>query len=118
MGIRGVALSYAICVALLLLPYLYIPFRLIDLRLIDLWRALKGIAVSTAMMAIVVAAVRSATISYTQMSHVVDLLVFTAVGAVVYCLAVFLQRVPALMDLAQIVASSWPRLSRRSGQIA
>jgi PST family polysaccharide transporter len=117
-GIRGVALSYAICAALLLLPCLYIPFRLIELRLIDLWRALKGIAASTALMAVVVIASRRAVTGYVHMLPVVDLFLFTAVGAAVYGVTTFLQRLPVLLDLSQVVASSWPRLSRRAGQIA
>ncbi len=119
-GIRGVALSYAICVALLLLPSLWIiPFRLIDLRIIDLLLALKGIAASTVLMAVVVVAARMAVTNYTQIPPVIDLLLFTAVGAVVYGATVFLSRLPsAVMDLSQMVASSWARLSRRSGQIA
>ncbi|HYT22741.1 MAG TPA: MOP flippase family protein [Candidatus Polarisedimenticolia bacterium] len=117
-GIRGVALSYAICVALLLLPYLYIAFRLIDLRLIDLLHALKGVAVSTILMAVVVIASRRAVAGYVHMPPVVDLFLFTALGAAVYGVSVFLQRLPVLLDLSQMLASSWPRLSRRAGQIA
>ncbi len=117
-GIRGVAFSYSICIALLVLPSLYIPFRLIDLRLIDLWHALKGIAGSTVLMAVVVMASRKVITSYAHMPPVVDLFLFTAVGAVVYVLTTFLQRLPVLLDLSQMMASSWPRLSRRAGQIA
>jgi O-antigen/teichoic acid export membrane protein len=117
-GIRGVASAYAICNALLLVPTLYIPFRLIDLRLIDLWHALKGIAGSTVLMAVVVIACRRAVTDYVHMLPVVDLFLFTAIGAVVYGVTTFLQRLPALLDLSQMVASSWVRLSRRAGQIA
>ena len=117
-GIRGVALSYAICVGLLLLPSLYIPFRLIDLRLIDLWHALKGIAASTVLMAVVVIACRRTITGHVHLLPVVDLFLFTAIGAVVYGLTTFLQRLPVLLDLSQILASSWPRLFRRAGQIA
>jgi O-antigen/teichoic acid export membrane protein len=117
-GIRGVALSYAICVALLLLPSLYIAFRLIDLRLIDLAHALKGITASTALMAVVVIASRRAITGHVHLPPVVDLFLFTAVGAVVYGVAVFLQRLPVLLDLSQIMASSLPRLFRRAGQVA
>jgi PST family polysaccharide transporter len=91
-GIRGVAFSYAVCVALLLLPSLYIPFRLIDLRLIDMWHALKGIVASTALMAVVVIASRRTVTGYVHM--------------------------PVLIDLSQMIANSWPRLSRRVGQNA
>jgi PST family polysaccharide transporter len=117
-GILGIASSYAIFTALLALPLLYIPFRLIDLRLVDMWHALKGIAASTLLMAVVVATLRSAVTSYRQMPPVVDLLLFTAVGATVYGATVFLRRLPALIDLSQMVASLWPRLSRRVGQSA
>ena len=102
----------------MLLPSLYIPFRLIDLRLLDLWHALKGIAVSTVLMAVVVIASRKAVTGYFHMPPVVDLFLFTAVGAVVYGVAVFLQRLPVVLDLSQMVASSWTRLSRRASQIA
>jgi O-antigen/teichoic acid export membrane protein len=117
-GIRGVALSYAICVGLLLLPYLYIPFRLIDMSLMDLGRALKGITASTVFMAVVVIASRRAVTGYVHLAPVADLFLFTAIGAVVYGVTSFLQRLPVLLDLSQIVASSWPRLFRRAGQIA
>jgi hypothetical protein len=117
-GIRGVAFSYAVCVALLLLPSLYIPFRLIDLRLIDMWHALKGIVASTALMAVVVIASRRTVTGYVHMPPVVELFLFTAVGAVVYGVTVFLRRLPVLIDLSQMIANSWPRLSRRVGQNA
>ena len=104
-GIRGVALSYAICVGLLLLPSLYIPFRLIDLTLIDLGYALKGIVASTALMGVVVLASRRVVTGYVHMAPVVDLFLFTAVGAVVYAVTTLLQRVPVLLDLSQMVAS-------------
>jgi PST family polysaccharide transporter len=117
-GIRGVASSYSICIALLLLPSLYIPFRLIELRLIDLWHALKGIAASTVLMAVVVIASRRAVAGYIHVPPVVDLFLFTSVGAVVYGVTTFLQRLPVLSDLAQMVASSWPHLFRRASQIA
>jgi PST family polysaccharide transporter len=117
-GIRGVALSYAICVGLLLLPSLYIPFRLIDLRLPDLWHAIKGIATSTVLMAVVVVASRRAANGYVQMPAVVELFLFTAIGAIVYGVTTFLQRLPVLLDLSQMVASSLPRLFRRVDQVA
>jgi O-antigen/teichoic acid export membrane protein len=117
-GILGVAFSYSICIALLLLPCLYIPFRLIDLRLIDLLHALKGIGVSTVLMAIVVIASRRAVASYVHVPPVIDLFLFTAVGAVVYGSTTFLLRLPVLLDLSQMVTSSWLRLSRRAGQVA
>jgi hypothetical protein len=117
-GIRGVAFSYSICVGLLLFPSLYIPFRLIDLRLIDLWHALKGIGASTALMAIVVLATRRVITGYVQMPPVIDLFLFTAIGAAVYGMATVLQRLPVLLDLSQMVASMWPRLFRRAGQVA
>jgi O-antigen/teichoic acid export membrane protein len=117
-GTRGIASSYAICNALVVLPLLHIPFRLIDLRLIDLWHALKGIAASTVLMAAVVIACRKAVAGYVHMPPVVDLFLFTATGAVVYGVTTFLQRLPFVLDLSQMVASLWPRLSRRAGQIA
>ncbi len=98
-GIRGVAFSYSICIALMFLPSLYIPFRLIDLRLINLWYALKGIAASTVLMAVTVIASRRAVAGYAHISPVVDLFLFTAIGAVVYGVTTFLQRLPVLLDL-------------------
>lgn len=117
-GIRGVALSYAVCVGLLLLPSLYISYRLIDLRLTDMWRALRGIVGSTALMGAVVLVSRKVVIGYVHLPPVFDLLVFTAIGVAVYALTTFLQRLPALLDLSQVVASSWPRVFRRAGEIA
>lgn len=117
-GIRGVAFSYSACVGLLLFPSLYIPFRLIDLHLIDLWHALEGIAASTALMIAVVLASRKVITSHVHMLPVVDLLLFTAIGAVVYGVATFLQRLPVVLDLSQMAASMWPRLFRRAGQVA
>ena len=117
-GIRGVAFSYSACVGLLLLPSLYIPFRLIDLRLIDLWHGLKGIAASTTLMTVVVLASRRVVTSYAHMLPVVDLFLFTAIGAVVYGVTTFLLRLPVLLDLSEMVASRWPRLFRRAGEIA
>ena len=117
-GIQGVALSYSTCVGLLLLPSLYISFRLIDLRLIDLWHALKGIIASTVLMGIVVAASRNAVTARVHMPPVVDLLLFTTVGALVYALTTFLQRLPVLFELFQMLVSSWLRLSRRASETA
>jgi PST family polysaccharide transporter len=117
-GIRGVALSYASFTAVLLLPSLYISFRLIDLRLIDLGHAIKGIATSTVVMAFVVIASRRTITSYVHVPPVVDVFLFTAIGAVVYGVTAFLQRLPILLDLLQMAASSWPRLFRGAGQIA
>ena len=117
-GIRGVAFSYSICVGLLLFPSLYIPFRLIDLRLIDIWHALKGIGGSTALMAIVVLATRRVITGYVHMPPVIDLFLFTAIGAAVYGVATLLQRLPVLLDLSEMVASMWPRLFRRASQVA
>jgi O-antigen/teichoic acid export membrane protein len=117
-GIRGIALSYAIFTAVLLLPSLHITFQLIDLRLVDLGHALKGVAASTVLMAVVVIASRRAVTGYVQLPPAVELLLFTVLGAVVYGVTVFLQRLPVLLDLSQIGASSWQRLFRRTGQVA
>jgi O-antigen/teichoic acid export membrane protein len=117
-GIRGVAISYAVCVGLLVVPCLYIPFRLIDLRLIELWKALKGIAASTALMIVVVLVARTTLASYLDMPPLVDLLLFTTIGAIVYIAATFLQRLPVLFEMARMVASRLPRRFRRAGQVA
>ena len=113
-GIKGVALSYAICVALLLLPSLYILFRLIGLRLVDLCMALRGIATSTLLMGVVVTVFRRAVTNYIRLTPALDLFLFSSLGAVVYVVFVLLQRLPVLIDLSQMMPSSWPRLSQRA----
>jgi O-antigen/teichoic acid export membrane protein len=117
-GIRGVALSYSICVALLIFPLLYIPFRLIDLRPIDLWGALKGIVASTAVMTVVVVVARQIVTGYFDLPPVVDLILFTAIGAGVYLATTFFQRLPVLLELFRMVAPMWSRLFRRADQVA
>jgi hypothetical protein len=88
------------------------------LHLIDLWHALKGIAASTVLMTVVVLVARRVVTGYLDMPPVVDLILFTAIGAVVYLVTTFLQRLPVILELSQMVASMWSRLFRRAGQAA
>lgn len=93
-GIQGVALSYAICNALIILPQLHLAFRLIELRLMDLWQTLKPVVGATILMALVISALRMWVGRRAPIQIGVDLLLSTTVGTLAYAAAIYFQNVP------------------------
>ena len=107
-GIAGVASSYAICTAILLVPTLLIPFNLIGLSIVELLVVLRPIASSTLLMAVVIVVTRKLILSYWRLPAVADVLLFTTIGAITYGATVFLRRVPGFIDIIQMIGSMRP----------
>ena len=95
-GIVGVASSYAITTALLIVPVFVVPFRLAGITLGALWAAVWPALKCSAAMLAVVAVARQFTAG---MGPLPQLLLCTLVGAAVYAAAVLWTSPPALHDL-------------------
>jgi lipopolysaccharide exporter len=115
-GIMGVATSYAIMFALLLVPGLVIPFRLIELSLWDfckhLWPVLKASLLMTAVVAAWMAALRWLGVT----SPHVTLFSSVAVGAVTYILLLLWWAPPALVELRNISETSGNSILARAAR--
>jgi PST family polysaccharide transporter len=102
-GIRGIAMSYAIMVLLLLYPTFAIPFRLIDLRVRDLARALWPGVLCTLLMVIVVVALRME-LKHMRIYRPITILVLcSSVGAAIYFGLAYALRVPIFLQLRELV---------------
>ncbi len=101
-GALGVATSYAITFAIIAIPMLKIPFSLIDLRLRDLLSSLQSILLCTAVMALVVFALRRGMLHWTANPAYVTIACATA-GAVVYLGLALLLRVSVIDDLLTMI---------------
>jgi O-antigen/teichoic acid export membrane protein len=103
-GIRGVALSYAICNCLVLLPLLCASFRLIELRLTELWKALRPITAATSLMALAVYGMRAIIHHSSQVPTTIDLLISVTTGTVVYMAAIYAMQLPVVQEIIDVAA--------------
>ena len=101
-GINGIAVSYAICIAILTYPTFAIPFRFIDLKVRELWRSIRALTYITATMCVIVLVVRFSTASVTDNEAEV-LAASVAAGVVAYVALLAMFRPPALKDLARLI---------------
>ena len=101
------AAIYAVLSALLLIPNLTIPFRLISLPLTALWKSIQLIAVSTAAMAAVVAALRWVLVFQLKTPPLVTFGTCAVLGAAFYFVFMYYRRSAVLHD---VVALAGPRL--------
>jgi lipopolysaccharide exporter len=109
-GIKGVATSYAIMMACLLLPALWAAFRIIDLPLLDLWHSLWPSLKCALLMASAVLAVRQGLIYAAPNLLILRLVACSSFGAFVYLYLMWWMRPPVVQDILQLTTgaiSNW-----------
>ena len=111
-GILGVAAIYAVLSALLLIPTLAIPFRLIGLPLTALWKSIQLIAVSTAAMAAVVAALRWVLVFQLKAPPLATFGICAVMGAAFYFLFMYYRRSAVFRDVLTLAGPRWSVLRR------
>jgi O-antigen/teichoic acid export membrane protein len=116
-GIQGVATSYAIVIACVLLPALWAAFRIIDLPLLDLWRSLWPGLKCALLMASAVLALRQAFIYAAPNLLIIRLVACSSVGAFVYLYLMWRLRPPVVQDMIQLTTgaiSAWRAPNKES----
>ena len=111
-GIVGVAAIYAVLSFLLMIPSLAIPFRLIGLRLTALWQSVQLIAVSTAVMAAVVAALRWVLVYRLQAPAAATFGICVVMGAAFYFWFMYYRRSAVFLDVLTLAGPRWSVLKR------
>jgi PST family polysaccharide transporter len=111
-GIMGVAAVYAALSCLLAIPSLAIAFRLIDLRLTALWKSVQLIAVSTAAMAAVVAALRWVLVFQVKAPLFATFGICVVMGAAFYFLFMYYWRSAVFRDVLTLAGQRWSVLRR------
>jgi hypothetical protein len=109
-GIQGVATSYAIVIACVLIPAFRAAFRIIDLPLLDLWNALWPGLKCTLIMATVVLAVHEIFARTVPQLLMLRLMSCISVGAAVYLYLMFRLRPPVFGDILKLTrdaTSTW-----------
>lgn len=111
-GIMGVAAIYAVLSFLLAIPTLAIPFRLIGLRLTALWESVRLIAVSTAAMAAVVAALRWVLVFRVKAPTLVTFGICVVLGAAFYFWFMYYRRSAVFRDVLTLAGPRWSVVRR------
>jgi lipopolysaccharide exporter len=105
-GIMGVAVAYAIMIALIVIPVFWAAFRIIDLPLIELWRALWPGLKCTLIMGACVLAMRQALVRTVPQWQIFRLVTCTLVGVLAYFFLMYRTESPVLQDLLQLTRTS------------
>jgi Polysaccharide biosynthesis C-terminal domain len=107
-GIRGVALSYAGAMALLIYPLFFISLRLIQLSFIELWKAIQPITFATMLMALVVFSIEF----FLKRASSANLLIFCIpVGIITYAALISIVA-PQLLGELKAIATAIFRIRR------
>jgi O-antigen/teichoic acid export membrane protein len=116
-GIQGVAVSYAVMIAGILIPVFWAAFRIINLPLLDLWRALWPGLKCTLIMGAVVLTLHQVLARTEPQLQIFRLAVCSLVGAVVYLYLMFRIHSPVLQDLIQLTRTSISELRNREALV-